>query len=819
MVFLRYLIISNTQITNIDLTQIPALDNLYAFNCGLTSLDLSGNPALETFVIGQNPLTSLDLSANPALAIFSCRNMNSLVQLNLQSGTNTSILSFNAELNPSLTCIQVDDVTYSTTNWTNIDTGTNFSTDCGYLTNDECVDAVTIPISDDSCNATVVGTLLGATDSNSLQCSGNLPNFSDIWFSFVATKTAHDIKILNTTGPSNTISHAVINTQTNNCGNITGAIYCADALQSEATGLTIGDTYYIQLYTYEASINSTFDICVSIGTSLKTYVPDDNFEQALIDLGYDDLLNDYVLTENIDTVESLNVFNKDIDDLTGIEGFTALTSLEVSLNNLTSLDLSQNIALTYLDSEFNPLTTVDISQNVLLDYVRLNRTSFTTLDVTNNTALETLILTENELTNLDISQNLILEVLSVQNSHQLATIQFPVGGVLHRLNMSYTQQLTNLDFSQIPTLRSLFADASGLTSIDLSANPALIVLFVSENLLTSIDVSENLALLSFYAKDMSSLVELNLQNGNNSNFTIFDITGNANLACVQVDNVAYSTTNWTNVDASVNFSIDCDNPIQVAAKVYLQGAMLQHTDGFMRTDLKDNNLVPSMNSPYADGIGVSEQVFVATGQDRIVDWVWVELRDATDPTLIIDGKSALLQRDGDIVDASASDTATPVYFYKAPGDYYVVIKHRNHLGIMSNNALSLSDVVTTVDFTDSNNQITFGSNAQTTFGMPANTLGMWCGNVNGDMVVQYAGTTPDTPTILSTILNDVGNFLNFPTYVLNEYNTNDINMDGTTQYTGTTPDTPFILQNALAHPGNFLNFSTYQIIEQLPENL
>ena len=83
---------------------------------------------------------------------------------------------------------------------------------------------------------------------------------------------------------------------------------------------------------------------------------------------------------------------------------------------------------------------------------------------------------------------------------------------------------------------------------------------------------------------------------------------------------------------------------------------------------------------------------------------------------------------------------------------------------------------------------------------------------------QYTGTTPDTPFILQNVLAHPGNFLNFPTYVVNGYNVHDVNLDGNTQYTGTTPDTPTILQNVLAHPGNFLNFSTYQIQEQLPEN-
>ncbi len=66
----------------------------------------------------------------------------------------------------------------------------------------------------------------------------------------------------------------------------------------------------------------------------QTYVPDDNFEQALIDLGYDDVLNDYVLTANISGVTSLNVSQKAISDLTGIEAFTALTVLDCNNNNI-----------------------------------------------------------------------------------------------------------------------------------------------------------------------------------------------------------------------------------------------------------------------------------------------------------------------------------------------------------------------------------------------------------------------------------------------------------------------------------------------------
>jgi hypothetical protein len=242
--------------------------------------------------------------------------------------------------------------------------------------------------------------------------------------------------------------------------------------------------------------------------------------------------------------------------------------------------------------------------------------------------------------------------------------------------------------------------------------------------------------------------------------------------------------------------------------------MLGASGGNMNDNLRVGNNLPT-TSPYADGATCTTAVFTVTGNDAIVDWIWVELRDATTNTTIIDSQSALLQRDGDVVGV---DGTSSLVFNQDAGNYYIVLKHRNHLGIMSNTAISLNGGTTVVDFTDANNQITFGTNAQTTFGIPSGVVAMWAGNVNGDDIVQYSGTAPDAPGILSEVLNASGNFLNFPTYSLGGYHVHDINMDSNTQYTGTTPDTPFILQNVLAHPGNFLNFSTYQIQEQLPEN-
>ncbi|WP_053002358.1 beta strand repeat-containing protein [Kordia jejudonensis] len=339
-----------------------------------------------------------------------------------------------------------------------------------------------------------------------------------------------------------------------------------------------------------------------------------------------------------------------------------------------------------------------------------------------------------------------------------------------------------------------------------------------------------IAITTSFSVVNNSIVELGMIGGANSdplftNASTNDYTLQASSPAINAgDNASLPVTivedlngNARTVDTTVDmgaFEYDVNLNIVLSPKIYLQGAMLNASGGNMTDNLRVGNSLPIL-SPYADGVSCNATVFAVTGNNAIVDWVWVELRDATTNTTIIDAQSALLQRDGDVV---GIDGMSSLVFNKTIGNYYIAVKHRNHLGIMTNTTFSLNSTATIVDFTDANNQITYGTDAQTTFGMPSGLVGMWSGNVNGDIIVQYSGTTPDTPNLLSAVLNDSGNFLNFPTYVLTGYNAFDVNMDGNTQYTGTTPDTPFILQNVLAHPGNFLNFSTYQIQEQLPEN-
>jgi hypothetical protein len=250
----------------------------------------------------------------------------------------------------------------------------------------------------------------------------------------------------------------------------------------------------------------------------NTYVPDDKFEQALIDLGYDTTLDDSVLTANISGVTSLDVSNKEISDLTGIEDFTALTELVCSSNKLTSLDVTANTALTYLSCHDNKLTSLDVSANTALIYLKCSENQLTSLDVSKNTALTSLKCWSNQLASLDVSKNTALNELQC-----------------------WKNQLTSLDVSKNKALSYLSCEENQLTSLDVSANTALSVLWCNDNSLTS----------------------LNMRNGVKDSLTTFFVQSNPDLTCIDVLDPAWSTANWTNandnmeMDAGVTFAYIC----------------------------------------------------------------------------------------------------------------------------------------------------------------------------------------------------------------------------------------------------------------------
>lgn len=129
-------------------------------------------------------------------------------------------------------------------------------------------------------------------------------------------------------------------------------------------------------------------------------IPDNNFLNALIDQGVDTNGDGKISPEEAEVIISLDVREKSIADMTGIEKFINLDTLNCNNNQLTSLDVSNNTFLEYLSCRSNQLTSLDVSNNNALNWFDCGFNQLTSLDVTNNTTLTFLICNRNEVDNL-----------------------------------------------------------------------------------------------------------------------------------------------------------------------------------------------------------------------------------------------------------------------------------------------------------------------------------------------------------------------------------------------------------------------------------
>ena len=142
----------------------------------------------------------------------------------------------------------------------------------------------------------------------------------------------------------------------------------------------------------------------------ETNFPDDTFRDYVKN-NCDKNRDGYLSEEEIKAVTKIDVPKTLTKDLTGIEYFTELKTLDCSSSYLTELDLSKNTALMDLDCSNSFLTTLDVSQNTVLENLDCSSNDLTKLDLSENKALELLWVYGNDLTTLDVSQNTVLENL------------------------------------------------------------------------------------------------------------------------------------------------------------------------------------------------------------------------------------------------------------------------------------------------------------------------------------------------------------------------------------------------------------------------
>ncbi|MBI1227650.1 MAG: hypothetical protein GC192_20620 [Bacteroidetes bacterium] len=273
--------------------------------------------------------------------------------------------------------------------------------------------------------------------------------------------------------------------------------------------------------------------------------------------------------------------------------------------------------------------------------------------------------------------------------------------------------------------------------------------------------------------------------------------------------------------------------INLAIKVGLQGAHIgvTPTDPISRATLRDYGIthqqlipgqepyeaIPAFTHNGPDGGGYehltgqdSIDMFAVNDNDAIVDWVFVELRSSTALDSVATTRAGLLQRDGDVVDLDGGNLRFPL---AAANTYYVSVRHRNHLGVMTNEALDLSPALQEIDFTDPSFPVN-GTYPQVQIG---DKMYMWAGDLNSDGRTVYQGPGNDVLKLFTTVLYDPLNTSLLANFISQGYLVADVNLDGRAIYQGPLNDRSMLLLNTiLSHPANVNLISNFVILEMLP---
>jgi len=241
----------------------------------------------------------------------------------------------------------------------------------------------------------------------------------------------------------------------------------------------------------------------------------------------------------------------------------------------------------------------------------------------------------------------------------------------------------------------------------------------------------------------------------NSNLSL--VSGTTYYVSLRAVNGAGLTSNIV-----ISDGITVVRDLLLSPKVLLSGCFNQ-SSGLMNDNLRAGNQLP-LSHPYGGAPWnytgsemVSSTLFNITGNNAMIDWILVELRDATDPAVILSRQAAILQADGDIV---AVDGLSPLMFTGlSPDTYHVAVHHRNHLGAVSAVPVALN--ATTAAAVDFRSIPTYGTNAQTIVSLGVSAL--WTGDADSN------------GSISATDRSDCWNSRNTTGYLLV-----DVNLDGVT---------------------------------------
>lgn len=339
-------------------------------------------------------------------------------------------------------------------------------------------------------------------------------------------------------------------------------------------------------------------ICIQLEDGYKeelyseglTYIPDNNLEKYLIEIGLDDIEDGYITNSQAASLSSITIqatdnyeqggsigfwnfeerFTNRISNLAGVEAFPNLSLILLTGQNLDSINISMNSSLKTFNANFNTFKTLNTDNNPDLELLSIdsnevppilnfsNNSKLKSLstpmcsiegfigeggyyDISNLTELEFLDLYDNKLSSVDITKNTKLKEIRINIGNEIASIDFSNNLILETILANSSGLKGSLDISNLSELKILNIGYNDVNSIDLSNNTKLEYLELNGNKIEGeIDVSNCTNLLEFYAN-----------NGNN-------------ITCIKVNQNQLDAYNGTNVpdgfkwELSIEPTLVCD---------------------------------------------------------------------------------------------------------------------------------------------------------------------------------------------------------------------------------------------------------------------
>ena len=407
---LKVLNCGHNRLTKLDVSKNTVLQELVCWENQLTSLDVSQNTALQELACFENQLTSLDVSQNPALQKLSCWD-NRLTSLDVSKNTELTYLKCSYNRLTELDVSKNTELTYL---------------DCGYNRLTEL---------DVSQNTKLTELYFVSNKITSLQAD-NCTNLTVIF----TGSNKYKVEVYKKT---RILDPSILpgNFDISRVRNLKGATQNADGTLTVQEGggkvtyeyRCVGEIYK----PFTLNVTETDDPNAGIvppvtppsggGDSIAinaSNFPDPDF-RTYVKAEFDKDNNNSLSDTERKTATVINVKDKLIETLEGIEFFPNLKELDCSINQLSRLDVSQNTALEKLDCSTNQLASLNLSKNAKLKYLYCNQNELTSLDVSKNTGLDLLNCNRNRLTSLDVSQTAVTTLNASDNKIDINVEETP----------------------------------------------------------------------------------------------------------------------------------------------------------------------------------------------------------------------------------------------------------------------------------------------------------------------------------------------------------------------------------------------------------